>query len=84
MPTREEVRQAVFDAIRSVAPETDTATLRGDRPLREQIEIDSFDFMRMLVFLHERLGVDVPEGAYGQLATVEATVDYLLGRLTAG
>ena len=45
--------------------------------LREQVDIDSFDFLNAVICLHEKLGVDIPEADYGQLATLDGTVDYL-------
>lgn len=80
--TPDEVRAALVDAIGAVAPEVDLATIRPDRPFREQAELDSFDFLRILVQLKERLGVDVPEADYGQFATLDGAVAYLTQRAT--
>jgi acyl carrier protein len=75
--TREELDAAVFEALGSVAPEADRATLRRDLPLRDQIDLDSMDYLRFIVALHDRLGVDVPESDYPRLATLDGAVDYL-------
>lgn len=61
--------QAVSDGISSIAPELDPATLHPDEPLREQIDLDSFDFLNVLIALHERLGVEVPEKDYADVQT---------------
>ncbi len=71
------IRQAVIDALSSVAPEGDYDRLRPDRGLREQLDIDSYDFLTVMVRLHESLGVDVPEADYGKLATLDEAVAYL-------
>ncbi|MBI3055818.1 MAG: acyl carrier protein, partial [Betaproteobacteria bacterium] len=42
-----------------------------------QVDIDSFDFLNAIIRLHENLGVEIPEADYGQLATLDGTVDYL-------
>jgi acyl carrier protein len=76
-----QIRQALVDSILEVAPEADFATVRPDRPLREQIDIDSFDFLTVLEHLHARLGVDVPEADYARMSTLDASVAYLAGRL---
>lgn len=75
--TRDEIREAVIRAIRTVAPEAQPQSLDGGANLRDELDLDSVDFMNFVVALHEALGVDVPEGDYGQLATLDACVEYL-------
>jgi acyl carrier protein len=79
--TRDEIRNAVLTALRRVAPEVDPATLRGDRPLREQIDLDSMDFLNFMVQVHAALGVDVPESAYQEVATLDGCVEYVASHL---
>jgi acyl carrier protein len=82
--TREQIRQALIDSILAVAPEADFDTVRPDRPVRDQLDIDSFDFLTILEHLHRRIGVNVPEADYGRMITLDGSVDYLVGRLVAG
>jgi acyl carrier protein len=77
------VRGAVLAALHRVAPEADAAALRGDQPLREELELDSMDFLGFVIALHESLGVDVPEIDYPRLFTLDGAVRYLEGRLAA-
>lgn len=79
--TRDQVRTAVLRALADVAPEADAARLRPDRPFRDQVDLDSFDFLNFMIGLHAQLGVDVPEADYPKLASLEAAVDYLSARL---
>jgi acyl carrier protein len=79
--TRDEVRDVVLEALLSVAPDIDPGTLGAEQNLREQFELDSMDFLNFVIALHRRLGVDVPEADYSQLATVKGAVDYLTARL---
>ena len=79
--TRQAVEQVVRQALLSVAPELETLPLRPDVPLRDQIDIDSMDFLRFVMELHRHLDVDVPEADYQQLATLDGTVSYLAGKL---
>ena len=79
--TPEAIRLAVIDAAHVVAPEADFARVRADAPLREELDIDSFDFLRVLIELHVRLGVDVPESDYAQVGTLDDMVAYLGRRL---
>lgn len=77
-----EVRAAVLDALRSVAPEADPATLAGDEPIQDQLDIDSMDFLNFVVGIHERTGVDVPERDYRQMATLDGAMGYVSAALT--
>jgi len=81
--TRNDIRAAIIDALSAIAPEGDYAALRGDRPLRDQLDIDSFDFLNVVIRLHDKLGVDVPEADYQKLATLDAAIDYVASRLGA-
>jgi acyl carrier protein len=82
--TETEIRQAVFDAIRQVAPEADPRKIGENENLREALDIDSFDFLNVLIGLHKRLGVEIPEADYGQLATLSGLVLYLSSKLASG
>ena len=81
--TRSEIRDIVLRALMDVAPEIDAAALRTDVPLRDQVDIDSMDFLRFVVALHTQTRVEVPEADYGQLATIDGAVDYIAARATA-
>ena len=78
--SRDAIRATILDPISSIAPEIDTATLAPDKPLRDQIDLDSMDFLNVVIRLHEVLGVDIPESDYAKLATLEGAVDYLASR----
>ncbi|TLF50420.1 acyl carrier protein [Halomonas urmiana] len=81
--SRDTLRDTVIDAILAVAPEADIDALPAGRPWREALEIDSFDFLNILVDLEKRLGVGVPESDYHELETLEGLLDYLERRLAA-
>jgi len=78
---RGEIRKVVLDTLRKIAPELDEAQLRDDKPLRAQVDLDSMDWLNVLIGLHERLKVDIPESDYEKLTTLATLVDYLSGRL---
>ena len=82
--TRDEIRQAVLDAIGSVVPGSRPAQIAPGAPIRDQLDMDSMDFINFVVELDERLGVAVPEGDYGRLATLDGCVEYLERSLAAG
>jgi len=76
-----EIRARVLGAIKSIAPELEEGELRADRPLRDQIDLDSMDWLNVLVSLHEKLHVDIPEADYGKLVTLDDLVGYLREKL---
>ena len=75
--TREEIRAAVLSALGRVAPEADPARIDPAAPLRDQLDIDSMDFLNFVIALHKSLGVDIPEQDYPTLATLDGCVEYL-------
>lgn len=75
--TPEQARAAVAAALADIAPDVETAALRGDAPLREQAEIDSFDFLNFLLKLKDTSGVEVPETDYRAIETLNGLVTYL-------
>lgn len=77
-----QLRQTVFTALQGIAPEVEPDTLRGDRPLRDEVDLDSMDWLRFLAALHQRLGVNIPEADYQQLTTLDVLLAYLRRRLT--
>jgi acyl carrier protein len=80
-----EIRAGVLGIIKSIAPELEESDLKADRPLRDQIDLDSMDWLNVLVAVHEKLHVDIPEADYGKLVTLNDIVAYLGTRvLTRG
>ena len=73
----EEIRRAVQATIVAIAPGTDVERIRPGEPLREQVDLDSMDWLNVIAELHARLGVAIPEADYGRLATLDAIVDYV-------
>lgn len=71
------IRDGVIAALLSVAPDLDGTEIRGDRPLRDDYDLDSADFLNIIIRLHETFGVDVPESDYGKLTTIDQMVQYL-------
>jgi acyl carrier protein len=71
------MKTEVIKAMRRVAPEADYDALLPGIAFRDQLDIDSFDFLTFIIALNEATGVDVPEADYGELASLDMAVDYL-------
>ena len=72
-----EIRERVIKTLSAIVPELDAAALKPAVSLRDQLDIDSMDFLNFLIALHEEFGVDVPEADAPKLGTIDACVDYL-------
>jgi acyl carrier protein len=81
--TPDAIRAIVFEEIQSVAPDADPATVPGDADFREELDLDSMDFLNIVEALHTRLGADIPEADYARVATLDGLVDYLVVRVPA-
>jgi len=79
-----EIRAVALATLLSIAPEVEADELRGDRPLRSQVDLDSMDWLNFLLGLHEKLKVDIPEADYARLITMDDVVAYLQMKLRAG
>ena len=75
--TRDELRREVLEALGEIAPEANPESLRGAVPLRDQLDLDSMDFLNFLIAVHQRTGIEIPEADYGKLATLDQIVAYL-------
>jgi acyl carrier protein len=71
------LRTVVVDTLRRIAPEVSPAELRADVPLRDQVDLDSMDWLNFLIALHGALGVDIPESDYAKLVTLDDLLGYL-------
>jgi acyl carrier protein len=78
--TESQLKEAVLQALFSVAPEAEGEPLDPASSLRDQLDIDSMDFLNFLVALKAAVGVEVPEADYAQVATLDACVSYLAAR----
>jgi len=75
-----QVRDTIAQVLSTIAPEVDLATIDPQVPLRDQIDLDSMDWLNVLIGLHERLAVNIPESDYARLVTLNDLVAYLLAK----
>ncbi len=79
--TGAEIREAVLDILSDIAPDDDLSQLRDEVAFREQLELDSMDFLDIVMELRKRYRVQIPEEDYPQLASMQSTVAYLEPRM---
>ena len=75
--TPADIKAVILDILEGIAPDEDLAGLKDDVPLREQLELDSMDFLDIVMELRKRYRVNIPEDDYVNLATMQSTVEYL-------
>ena len=73
----EEIREVVIEILEDIAPDEDLSSLNDDVAFREQLELDSMDFLDIVMELRKRYRVQIPEEDYTQLASMASTVTYL-------
>ena len=78
--TRDEAGTVIRSILGGIAPEVDLAAVRPDADLRDELDIDSMDFLRFVIQLHERLQVDIPEADYPKVRTLAGCTEYLVAR----
>jgi len=81
--TKDECKQIVLDIIAEIAPDEDLSDVRPDVALREQLDLDSMDFLDIVMELRKKHGIEVPESDYGELATLDSCAAYLTPKFNA-
>ncbi len=75
--TAAEIKEAILDILADIAPDEDLSELKDDVPFREQLELDSMDFLDIVMELRKRYRIQIPEEDYVELASMDSTVAYL-------
>lgn len=77
------IRDTIARVLAAIAPEVTLSEIAPTVPLRDQIDLDSMDWLNFLVGLHEQLHVDIPEADYRKLRTLDDLIAYLRAKLPA-
>ncbi|MDR0477878.1 MAG: acyl carrier protein [Desulfobulbaceae bacterium] len=75
--TTSDIKQVILDIIADIDDEADFSDLNADKPLRDQLDLDSMDFLDIVMELRKRYKLQIPEADYPRLATLNSCVDYL-------
>jgi acyl carrier protein len=75
--TNADIREEVLDILRDIAPDEDLSQLKDDQSFREQMELDSMDFLDIVMELRKRHRIQIPEDDYVNLRSMDSTVAYL-------
>jgi acyl carrier protein len=80
--TPDEVKKIVLAIIADIAPDEDLSNVKPEVRLREQLELDSMDFLDIVMELRKKYGIEVPEADYPKLASLDSCAEYLLPKFT--
>jgi len=75
--TAAEIREEVIDILEVIAPDEDLSNMDDDKNFRDQLELDSMDFLDIVMELRKRHRIQIPEDNYVNLASMSSTVEYL-------
>jgi len=81
--TKEECQQIVLDIIAEIAPDEELTGIKPEVRLRDQLDLDSMDFLDIVMELRKKHGIEVPEEDYPQLASLESCAEYLTPKFNA-
>ena len=76
-----EIRAGVIATIRTIAPEVEEGEIKPDQLLRDQVDLDSMDWLNVIIGFHKKFQVDIPEADYAKLTTLDTIVAYLAPKL---
>lgn len=75
--TPNEIRDVILDILEDIAPDEDLSNLKDDVAFRDQLELDSMDFLDIVMELRKRYRIQIPEEDYPELASMQSTCKYL-------
>ena len=79
----DEIKNVILEIIQDIDDEADFTDLDPSEALRDQLDLDSMDFLDIVMELRKRYQIQIPEADYPQLATLDSCVNYLMPRLEA-
>ena len=81
--THADIQKIILSIVAEIAPDEDLSDVKPDVRLRDQLELDSMDFLDIVMELRKKHGIHVPEEDYLQLATLDSCAQYLLPKFEA-
>jgi acyl carrier protein len=77
--TPDQARNVIEEALAQVAPDVDIGDITPDTDLRDDLGLDSLDFLRFVEILSQRTGKQITEDDYPHLATLASAAKWLAG-----
>jgi acyl carrier protein len=80
---KQQIKETVLRILATVAPDADLTLLQPKVSFHDQFDIDSIDFLRLMMELEKALKVTILDFDYPKLSTLQGCVDYLAAQLAA-
>lgn len=81
--TKDDCKKIVLEIIADIAPDEDLSNVKPEVRLRDQLQLDSMDFLDIVMELRKRHSIEVPEADYQQLASLDSCAEYLTPKFLA-
>jgi acyl carrier protein len=81
--TNDDCKKLVLDIVADIAPDEDLSNVKPEVRLRDQLQLDSMDFLDIVMELRKRHGIEVPEADYMKLASLDSAAEYLVPKFAA-
>ena len=75
--TPADIREEILDILKDIAPDEDLSEIKNEVSFRDQLELDSMDFLDIVMELRKRYRIQIPEEEYAELASMDSTCKYL-------
>lgn len=75
--TREEIKAKVLEILGTIAPEADLTAIKPDVNFRDQIDIDSMDYLNFVIALDEEFQANIPEAEYAKFTNLSDCIELL-------
>lgn len=75
--TTQQLQQDILRILGGIAPEADLTSIRANVPFRDQLDLDSMDFLNFVIAMHKELNVDIPESDYPKVASLSGCTTYI-------
>ena len=76
------IKQIILEIIAEIAPDEDLSDVKPDQRLRDQLDLDSMDFLDIVMELRKQHGIEVPEDDYTRLESLDSCAEYLLPKFS--
>ena len=80
---QQQVKEIILNIIETIAPDADLSNVKSDVRLRDQLDMDSMDFLDIVMELRKRYKVEVPKEDYPHLETLDSCATYLTPKFEA-
>lgn len=81
--THQKIKEIITEIISNIAPDEDLSDIKPDIPLRDQLDLDSMDFLDIVMELRKKYNIEVPEIDYSHLASLDSCAAYLTPKFSA-